>query len=179
MTLTRSQLHPLPAYFDRYIEQCDDVDVRTALLIALDELEHAPLDEWEQIGDRVYAPGKWTIKDIYQHLIDTERVFSYRATSFARGEAEVKGYDEEHYGREARATQRTLTDLHEEALAVRRSTIHQFRSFDEAMLSRVGQGFKGPYSVHGIGFIVAGHQRWHFRIIEELYSALGARATGV
>ncbi|MBL7984769.1 MAG: DinB family protein, partial [Flavobacteriales bacterium] len=124
----------------------------------------------------------WTIKDILQHLIDTERVFSYRATSFARGEAEVKGYDEEHFGREARATRRTLADLHAEALAVRRSTMHQFRSFDEAMLSRVGQGFKGPYSVHGIGFIVAGHQRWHLRIINERYRPLwmvrGDRSVG-
>jgi hypothetical protein len=169
MTLTRSQLQPLPAYFDRYIDQCDDVDVHTALLIALDELEHAPLDEWQRIGDSVYAPGKWTIKDILQHLIDTERVFSYRATSFARGEAEVKGYDEEHYGREARATRRRLIDLHEESLAVRRSTIHQFRSFDETMLLCVGQGFKGPYSVRDIGFILAGHQRWHHRIIQDRY----------
>ena len=170
--LTRSQLHPRPAYFDRYIDRCDDVDVYTALLIGLDELEHAPVDLWRRIGDRVYAPGKWTIKDILQHVIDTERVFSYRATSFARGEGDVRGYEEEDYARAARAERRTLNDILEEAIIVRRSTLSQFRSFDEAMLARVGQGFKGPYSVHDIGFILPGHQRWHFGIIEERYLPL-------
>lgn len=171
-TMTRSELAPLPAYFDRYINKTDDVDLSTALLISLDELEHAPLEEWQRIGDRVYAPGKWTVRDILQHIIDTERVFSYRATSFARDEADVKGYDEDGYGRAAEAQRRTLEDLLEEALAVRRSTIHQFRSFTPAMLARRGNGFKGPYSVRDIGFILAGHQRWHFEIIEERYMPL-------
>ncbi len=170
--MTRAQLSPLPAYFDRYINRTDDVDVHTALLIGLDELEHAPLDEWKRIRDRVYAPGKWTVKDILQHLIDTERVFSYRATSFARGEAEVKGYEEDAYARLAEASRRTLDDLQEESVALRRSTILQFRSFTAEMLKRRGQGFKGPYSVHDIGFILAGHQRWHFGIIAERYLPL-------
>lgn len=146
------------------------MDVHTALRTGLDELEHAPVDDWERIGDRVYAPGKWTVKDILQHLIDTERVFSYRATSFARGEADVKGYEEDDYARMAQATQRTLSDLLEEAIALRRSTILQFRSFTPEMLQRRGQGFKGSYTVHDIGFILAGHQRWHFGIIQERYT---------
>ena len=170
--MTRSQPHPPPAYFDRYILKCDDVDVHTALRISLDELEHAPLEDWERIGDRVYAPGKWTIKDILQHVIDTERVFSYRATAFARGQAEVNGYDEDAYAHAALAHRRTIADLHEEAIALRRSTMLLFRSFDATRMERTGQGFKGPYTVHDIGFILAGHQRWHFDIIEERYLPL-------
>jgi DinB superfamily len=172
MTITRSQLSPLPAYFDRYINRVDDVDVHTALIISLDELEHTPLHDWKRIGDRVYAKGKWTVKDVLQHVIDTERVFSYRATSFARGEAEVKGYDEDAYARQAEASRRSLNDLFDELISLRRSTMHQFRSFTTAMLQRQGQGFKGFYSVHDIGFILAGHQRWHFGIIEERYVPL-------
>jgi DinB superfamily len=170
--MTRSQIDPLPTYFDRYINVNDDVDVLTALNTGLSELEHAPLDDWKRIGDRVYAPGKWTVKDILQHVIDTERVFSYRATSFARGEADVKGYDEETYGRNALAQRRTLEDLLDEARALRRSTIQQFQSFSPEMLQCQGNGFKGPFSVIDIGFILAGHQRWHFGIIHERYGSL-------
>jgi DinB superfamily len=170
--MTRSQLTSLPVYFDRYINMADDVDVHAALRTSLHELEHAPLAEWRRVGDRVYAPGKWTIKDILQHVIDTERVFSYRATSFARGEADVKGYDEEIYGQNAEAQQRSLEDLLEELVALRRSTILQFKSFTTGMLERQGNGFKGPYSVHAIGFILAGHQRWHWGVIKERYQHL-------
>jgi DinB superfamily len=170
--MIRSQLHPLPVYFDRYMDQCDDVDVHTALRSSLAEIERAPLAEWERIGDRVYAPGKWTIKDILQHIIDTERVFGYRATSFARGDADVPSYDEDAYGREAEAQRRSLNALLDELIALRRCTILQFTSFTPHMLARIGNGFKGPYSVHDIGFVIPGHQRWHFGIIRDRYMPL-------
>ncbi|MFZ1688136.1 MAG: DinB family protein [Flavobacteriales bacterium] len=170
--MTRSQLHPLPAYFDRYINKTDDVDVATALETGLAELDLAPIGDWERIGDRVYMPGKWMVKDILQHLIDTERIFSYRATAFARGDANVPSYDEATYGHRAAAARRTLGDLHDELMALRRSTIHQFLSFTQEMLQCQGNGFKGPYAVHDIGFIIPGHQRWHFGIIKQRYLPL-------
>ncbi|MBK8344672.1 MAG: hypothetical protein IPL12_16085 [Bacteroidetes bacterium] len=80
--MIRSELTPMPVYFDRYINKNDDVDVITAIHKSIHELENAPLSQWVQIDDKVYAPGKWTIKDILQHMIDTERIFSYRATAF-------------------------------------------------------------------------------------------------
>lgn len=171
-TITRSQLSPLPEYFDRYINLVDDVPLVKALNISIDELSNAPTDKWKALGDRVYAPGKWTINDILQHVIDTERVFSYRALSFARGEQKVMSFDEEGYGKIANATNRTLESLMEEAAQVRQSSLLLFRSFDDQMLNRKGIGFKGEYSVHDIGFIIAGHQRWHFNIIEERYMPL-------
>lgn len=166
--MKRSEI-TLPAYFDRYINLTDDVSVMESLQISLSELQHAPIDTWRAIGDKVYAPGKWTIKDILQHLIDTERVFCYRALSFARGEAEVKSYDEDAYASMAGAIDRSLEDLLEEAIAQRKSTIHLYSSFTPDMLARIGMGFKGPYSVHAIGYIFGGHQRWHFKMIEERY----------
>ncbi|HEY3403690.1 MAG TPA: DinB family protein [Ohtaekwangia sp.] len=169
---TRSQLSALPEYFDRYINLNDDVTVMQALETGFTELQHAPLSDWQRLGDTVYAPGKWTIKDILQHIIDTERVFCYRAVSFARGEDKVLSYDEQLYAQNAKASQRSLEDLIEEFIVVRKSSLHLFRSFDDAMLNATGIGFKGPYSVHDIGFILAGHQRWHFKIIEERYLTL-------
>lgn len=169
--MTRSQLI-LPEYFDRYINKTDDVTVMESLQISLKELENAPLDKWKNLGDQVYAPGKWTIKDIIQHLTDTERVFSYRAMSFARGEKEVRSFDEDAYASAANANSRTLEDLIEEAIAVRKATIHLYKSFSAETLEKTGIGFKGEYTVHAIGFIFGGHQRWHIDVINERYMPL-------
>lgn len=170
-TMKRSKL-TLPVYFDRYMNKTDDVTVIEALQISLNELESAPIEKWQMLDDAVYAPGKWTIKDMLQHLIDTERVFCYRALSFARGEAEVKPYDENNYAQMANAHHRTIENLIEEAIALRKATILLFNSFSNEMLAQIGMGFKGAYSVHSIGFILGGHQRWHFEIIEKQYIPL-------
>ncbi|RAV98925.1 DinB family protein [Pseudochryseolinea flava] len=169
--ITRSQL-TLPEYFDRYVNLTDDVSLKTALEQSLTELENLPLSTWHALGKRVYAEGKWTLHDILQHVIDTERVFCYRALSFARGEQNALPFDEELYGRNANASKRSLEDLLEEALLVRKATIKMFNSFDDVMLERVGIGFKGPYSVRIVGYIIAGHQRWHFNVIKERYMPL-------
>ncbi len=170
--IKRSQLSPLPEYFDRYINVVDDVSVLRALELSLEELKNAPLDKWRKLGNQVYAPGKWTINDIVQHIIDAERVFCYRALSFARGEQKVMPFDEELYGKNAKASSRKLEDLMDELVTVRKSTIHLYNSFKDEMLVRIGIGLKGEYSVHDIGFIIAGHQRWHLRVIEERYLPL-------
>ena len=170
--MTRSQINPMPEYFDRYINQCDDVKLPEALQISLQELENAPIEKWKALSDKVYAPGKWTVKDIIQHLTDTERVFSYRALSFARGEKNVMPFDENGYGKNANANLRTIEDLIEEAICVRKSTIQLYKSFTNEKLNSMGIGFKGEYSVHAIGFIFPGHQRWHFKVLQEKYFPL-------
>jgi hypothetical protein len=162
----------MPEYFDRYINMADDVDVLTAIETSITELKNLPVEKWVRLGNKVYAPGKWTAKDILQHLIDTERVFSYRATAFARGENKVMPFDEELYGRNANANARELDSLIEEAICLRTSFLHLYKSFDANMLNATGIGIKGEYSVASIGFIIAGHQRWHFRILEEKYFPL-------
>lgn len=170
--ITRSQLSPLPEYFDRYITIVDDVTVTKALEISLNELSQAPLKKWEALGNKAYAHGKWTIKDIIQHVIDAERVFSYRALSFARGEQKVMPFDEQLYGQTAEAVNRTVQDLMEELITVRQASSLLYKSFDAHKLNKRGMGFKGEYSVHDIGFIIAGHQRWHLNIINERYLPL-------
>lgn len=172
MKMKRSELYPMPEYFDRYILLADDIEMLEALQISLYELENIPLDLWQSLGNQVYAPGKWTIKDLMQHMIDTERIFSYRAVSFARGDEQVPLYDEDEFAKNAHANERTLDALIAEAIALRKSTIHLFQSFTDDMLAKLGNGFKGEYSVHAIGFILAGHQRWHFKVIEEKYLPL-------
>jgi hypothetical protein len=87
--MTRAQLTDLPEYFDRYINLCDDVTPIEALSLSIIELDNAPIADLLALGDRIYAPDKWTIKDVFQHMIDTERVFAYRAMILARGDKEI------------------------------------------------------------------------------------------
>jgi len=173
--MKKSDINPMPEYFDRYINLADDVELKEALAISAEELTHLPLERWKAIGDKVYAPGKWTIKDILQHMIDTERIFAYRALCFARGEAaRMPSFDEEEYGRNTNANQRTLEDLIEELKINRASFIALYNSFTDEMILRTGLSFKGTYSVLAIGFITVGHQRWHFNAIKERYEGLAS-----
>lgn len=163
----------MPAYFDRYINKCDDVEVLAAIQTSIDELANAPIEKWKALGDRVYAPEKWTVKDILQHLIDTERIFCFRALSYARGEKQaVFSYDEDAYAKAAQATNRTLESLIAELMLTHQSLKALFESFSPDMMNKMGQGFKGEYSVASVGFLLPGHQRWHLQVIEERYFPL-------
>jgi hypothetical protein len=82
--MKRSDINPMPAFFDRYINLIADIELNVALQQSLEAAENFPMDKWKALGDRVYAPGKWTIKDMIQHITDTERIFAYRALRFAR-----------------------------------------------------------------------------------------------
>lgn len=93
--MKKSAIKKMPEYFDRYINLTDDVTYLEALEISMKELTELPLEKWKALGEKVYAPGKWTARDILQHLIDTERVFSYRMTAFARGDQQqMLSFDE-------------------------------------------------------------------------------------
>ena len=171
--MKRSELNPMPNYFDRYINMTDDVELLEALEISLQELESAPLGKWKALGDKVYAQGKWTLKQLLQHTIDTERVFVYRATAFARKDPQrMISFDEDLYANNATVTHRSLEDVVEEAILLRKSSIALYKSFTEEMLNTIGKSFNSEYSVAAIGFVIAGHQRWHFKVLEERYYSL-------
>lgn len=172
--MKRSEINPLPAYFDRYILQYEgNTTILEAIQMSIDELDTLPLDQWKALGSKVYAPNKWTLKDILQHIIDVERIFAYRAMSFARGETQrLPSFDEDVYALNTDANNRPFEDLIAELKIVHESTKVLFQSFLPDMLLKTGIGFKGEYSVAAIGFTLPGHQMWHFRIIEERYMPL-------
>lgn len=174
VNMKKSDIQKMPEYFDRYINLTDDVTYREALEISLTELEKAPIDKWKALGEKVYAPGKWTIKDMLQHIIDTERVFAYRMTAFARKDPQkMLGFDEDNYANNAFANRRTIDDLVEELILVRKNLIALYKSFTPEMLQLEGKGYNGAtYSVLSMGFCMAGHQRWHFKVLEERYYPL-------
>jgi len=172
--MKKSDIKKMPDYFDRYINLAEDVSVVEALQISLQELENAPIDKWEALGEKVYAPNKWTIKDILQHYMDTERVFIYRITAIARGDKQkMIPYDEQAFAENAQANRRTISDLMEELMLIRKATIKMYESFTENMLHQLGKGFGNmEYCPLALGFMLAGHQRWHFRTLEKKYYQL-------
>lgn len=117
-----------------------------------------------------YAEGKWTIKEILAHLIDDERIYTYRALRFARNDTtELPGFEQDAYALESGANERKLDDLLEEFAAVRRSTIAMFNSFDDRVLTRTGVGSGNVMSVRAAAYHIAGHELRHLNIIKERY----------
>ncbi len=117
-----------------------------------------------------YEPDKWTMKDILAHIIDDERVFCYRALRFARNDkTELPGVDQDVDAENARANDRNITDLLDEYNKVRDSTIALFKSFDEKMITRGGIAGGYNVSISALGYLIAGHERHHLKIIKERY----------
>ena len=117
-----------------------------------------------------YEEGKWTPKEVLSHLIDTERVFSYRALQFARSNSpEIRGYDQDEFVDHCHANSRTMKDLIAEYEAVRNATIAQFESYDTTTMAKLGVASGYPLSARAAGFIIAGHEKHHAAIIEERY----------
>jgi len=171
--MRKNQINPMPKYFDRYIALADDTTLFQVLSISLDELKNLPIEKLHALGNQVYAPNKWTIKDIFQHILDTERIFAYRALAFSRGEKmKMLSFDEEAYATEANANTREIEVIIKELILVRESFIAMYKSFSDTMLLKSGKGFTGENSVLAIGFLIAGHQRWHWKVIEEKYFPL-------
>ena len=171
--MTKAEIPVMPQFFDRYINLADNVFIIDALKQAASFEQLMPAYILEAIGDLRYAPGKWMVKDIVQHVIDTERIMSYRALRFARNDQTIlPGYDEDLFGQYAHATRRTIPDLYAEYASVRRSSIALYQSFDEEMLLRSGICFHQTISVLAIGFVLVGHARHHINIIRERYLPL-------
>ncbi|MBC6989726.1 DinB family protein [Hymenobacter sp. BT491] len=120
-----------------------------------------------------YAPGKWSIKEMVQHLTDTERIFAYRALCIARGETQsLPGFDENTYAAESDANSRTLSELLAENEMVRKSSLALFRSFRPAQLDRVGLANNNPISVRALLYVLPGHEAHHINVLRERYLPL-------
>lgn len=119
-----------------------------------------------------YAEGKWTIKEVLQHIIDAERVFAYRALCIARKDATpLPGFDENVYAENCKAEQRKWKDMINEFIAVRLSSESLFASFDDEQSETSGTASGKSIYVAAIGFIIAGHAIHHSKVVKEKYLA--------
>ena len=163
----------LPEFYDRYINETDDLDLSETLESYSVNLIIEDKDKLISLGNKVYETGKWTVKDILQHLIDCERIFCYRALRISRNDkTPLPGFEENEYIPEAKTDRRTIDELIFELDSVRKTVILLFNSFDDEMLLRAGMCSGKNISVLAIGFTIAGHMLHHVNVIKEKYNTL-------
>jgi hypothetical protein len=171
--MKRSDIKNMPEYFEKYINQVDDIELDDAFQKNINDLATIDIASLELLGDKTYAPSKWTIRDIFQHIIDTERVMGYRTLRYARRDGVVpQGYDENLFAANANAQHRTLENILEEVKQLHQSTRLMFRSFDNETLNVTGINWNKEMSVLAMGFLITGHLIHHLKIIKEKYLAL-------
>ena len=159
-----------PAYFKRYIDLVPEEDLGTAFRQQSLAVTKFLYTINEEKSSHSYAPGKWTIKEIMQHLIDAERIFAYRALCFARKEqASLPSFEENDYAANSNANLRHWKDLADEFLLVRKSTEILFNSFTEEALNSMGIANNNPTSTNSMGFTAIGHVYHHMNVLKERY----------
>lgn len=168
--MSRPDLSRVPQFYHGYISKVKEDDLIAGLKSStknlFELLKSIPADK----HDHRYAEGKWTIKEVVQHMLDGERVFSYRALRFARkDETPLPGFDENLFAQTSKADKRNWNDMVEEFAALRKASEVMFASFDNEQLEQSGIASENSTYVLGIGFILAGHVNHHCQIIKERY----------
>jgi uncharacterized damage-inducible protein DinB len=168
--MPRPDLSRVPEFYHGYINKAKGDDLMTALRNSTTELFSLLKSIPPEKYDYRYAEGKWTIKEVVQHMLDGERVFTYRALRFARkDDTPLPGFNENLFAQTAKADKRNWNDLLEEFGALRKASEAMFASFDNEQLEQKGIASENPTYVLGIGFIVAGHVNHHCQVIKERY----------
>jgi len=158
------------SYYAPYINLVESKDIIVSLEKSFEETLSfyisIPEDKWLYS----YAEGKWTINEVVQHLLDTERVFAYRALCFSRKDIiELPGFDQDEYLINSNANSRSKESIIEEYESVRNATITLFKSFSEEMLIQIGVASNSPLSVRASGYIIIGHEKHHCNVIKDNY----------
>jgi uncharacterized damage-inducible protein DinB len=168
--MTNVDLSRVPEYFHKYINLAADDDLDTAFEKLQTELvsflKGIPKKKWNYR----YAEGKWTVKEVVQHIIDADRVFAYRALCFARkDQTPLPPFDENIFAANSKADSRSKKELLRELKAVQEGSALLFRSFDTEQLEQPGVASGKPTYVKGIGYILVGHAWHHKKVLEERY----------
>lgn len=157
-------------FYAGYIAKVPDGDLIRTLEANLEEFSRTLGAVAEIRGGFAYAPGKWTLKEVIGHVIDTERVFSYRAMRIARGdETPLPGFDEKGWVPQSGANDRTIADLLAELRAVRAATIALFRHLPPDSVGRRGTASGHGVTVRALAWMIAGHPMHHLGILRERY----------
>lgn len=168
--MSRPDLSRVPEFYHGYISKAKENDLMPALRNSTTELFSLLKSIPKEKQDYRYAEDKWTIKEVVQHMLDGERVFTYRALRFARkDDTPLPGFDENLFAQTAKADKRNWNDMVEEFTALRKASEAMFASFDNEQLEQEGIASENSIYVLGIGYIVAGHVNHHCHIIKERY----------
>lgn len=168
--VTKPEASEYIPYFSRYIDLVRKEDIITVLSTQIDDslafLRQIP----DAKGDFRYAANKWSIKEVLGHVIDTERVFAYRAMTFARNDrASLPGFEQDDWIRSASFDAEPFRELISEFECVRRANLYFFQHLDQNAWMRRGKANNGEISVRALAYVIAGHELHHRQQIKEKY----------
>lgn len=170
LQIARPEPGEFDRYYERYVALVKDGDIIATLNNQIAETLGllGEIDE-EKAGFR-YADGKWSVKELLGHIIDSERIFAYRVLRIARGDATpIEGYEQDDYIKNARFDECALSDLAEEFALVRKSNILMFKGLSETAWHRRGVANNLEITVRALAYISAGHELYHVNILKERY----------
>lgn len=160
---------PVP-YFQYYIDLNTEQDILSCLKKGLSDTLELLSDVPESKAHYAYEEGKWTIAQLVQHLIDTERIFQYRALTISREtNPDIVGFDHDEYACMAPAVHLSLDFLIKQFSLLRASTIHMYEAFLAEELGKKGKANDIEISVEQLGFVIPGHVNHHLKILKERY----------
>jgi hypothetical protein len=170
VTVQRPKVGEYKPYYDTYISLVPDGDLLAQLERQARETVTLLRGVSEDQSQYRYAPGKWSIREVVGHLSDSERVFAYRALTFAREDpTALPSFDENTWAAKSNAGSRSLKDLAAEFVTVRQSTLALFRSFTNEHFARSGVASDHAISVRALAYIITGHERHHVKILHDRY----------
>ena len=168
--MNRPQASEYPAWAETYINLVDGDVINILKEQGIDFSDF--IESLSPIADHAYAPGKWTVKELIGHIIDTERILVYRITSFARGEKQsLPGFEEDEYVANAHFADRSLQSFAKEFEVLRKANLYLIHSLNEKDLDSSGTASGRQISVRAIVYVLAGHIMHHTAIIKERYLA--------
>jgi uncharacterized damage-inducible protein DinB len=171
-TIPRPEPSEYTSHYETYISKVPEGSLLKALEDQRRETQQLLGGLSEAKALHRYAPDKWSIKEVVGHVMDSERVFCYRALRFARADGSpLPGFDEKAWVPAGRFDARSLKDLAAELDAVRRATIALLSGLDAEALTRRGTANNNPITVRALAWIIAGHERHHLGIVRERYLA--------
>lgn len=167
--MNRPQPYEVIPYQQKYIDTVTD-DVIAELESQADSFSDFLKSIPEEKHNFAYADGKWTLKELLGHIIDTERIMAYRVLRFSRNDTTpLPGFDENKYVEHCNFSSQNFDKLIEEFKAVRISNLYLFKSLTESQLTLQGISNGNPQSVRALLFVIAGHVNHHKMIIKDRY----------
>lgn len=157
-------------YYQKYIDLIEGDDI-IHILVSLNNEASDVFNSFPQSkGNFSYAEGKWTVKEVAGHMMDTDRIFAYRALAIARGEKQpLPSFNQDEYVKNGKFGDRELSDLTYEYRLVRESNLLMFKGFDSSVYSNRGIVAGNEVTVLALMWMIAGHQKHHLNILKEKY----------
>ena len=168
--MTKPETTEYASFYKNYVNSVAENDAISALENSGKNLLFFLRSLPESKGHYAYAPDKWTVNDLLQHLIDSEIIFTYRALRIARGDkTPLAGFEQDEYVLAAQASYKSLTELISILEQTRAFTISLFKSFNHSDTTNTGVANGAEVSLRALGFIIAGHCQHHLNVLKERY----------